>query len=158
MSDMPMATPELQREYARKWMAERRRSFFQDKKCSICASSDNLELDHIDPLTKVSHRIWSWSQPRREAEIAKCRIVCKPCHDVKSRTEHPCGELNSRAKLSDSDVDQIRTDFRRGVSPKELAEKYSVHIRTIQKLVYGTNSASSQRVVASRYKSKDLDA
>lgn len=81
---MPKATKELQREYARKWIAARRASWFAVKCCEWCGSIQNLELDHIDPATKVDHKIWSWSLVRREAELAKCRPLCRPCHQSRS--------------------------------------------------------------------------
>jgi len=79
-----MATPEAQREYQRQWVARRRAEFFADKECVKCGSTDRLELDHIDPEAKVSHRIWSWSAARREVEIAKCQVLCHECHLFKT--------------------------------------------------------------------------
>lgn len=71
---------EKRREYHRNWLRLRRKSFFDGKFCVNCNSTENLELDHIDPNTKVSHNIWSWSKERREEEIAKCQVLCKTCH------------------------------------------------------------------------------
>jgi hypothetical protein len=76
--------PVRQREYNKKWIAARRKAFFEDKVCIQCGTSEELELDHIDPAFKIDHRIWSWSQERRQAEIAKCQILCHKCHLVKS--------------------------------------------------------------------------
>lgn len=75
---------ERKREYQREWLANRRANFFADKACVRCGSAEQLELDHIDPEQKVSHRIWSWSQERRDAEIAKCQVLCAECHKAKS--------------------------------------------------------------------------
>lgn len=77
---MPYADPLRQREYQRMWMAERRRAFFAEKRCEFCRSTDRLELHHRDPNQKVHHRIWSWSDDRRLAEIAKCVVLCRLCH------------------------------------------------------------------------------
>ena len=77
---MPYANPEAQREYQRAWMAKRRREFLEGKSCAFCGSSDDLELHHFDPGAKTSHRLWSWSEEKRKAEIAKCMIVCRGCH------------------------------------------------------------------------------
>lgn len=85
-SDTPRTRPERLvrgvplREYQARWMADRRRAFLADKVCVECGSDDHLELDHVDPGQKVSHRIWSWTQERRDAEIAKCRVLCRGCH------------------------------------------------------------------------------
>lgn len=76
-----------QREYNRIWIANRRKEFFQDKDCSICHSKQNLELDHINPETKVSHSIWSWSEKRRLLELEKCQVLCYFCHLEKTKKQ-----------------------------------------------------------------------
>ena len=81
---MPYKTPDKQREYQRQRVSQCRADYFADKVCAKCGSVERLELDHIDPSTKVSHNIWSWSQTRREAEIAKCQVLCYDCHKKKT--------------------------------------------------------------------------
>ena len=78
---------EQQREYTRRWIANRRAEFFADKKCAVCGSKESLELDHIDPSKKVSHNIWSWNEERRLLEISKCQVLCKIHHLEKTRSE-----------------------------------------------------------------------
>jgi 5-methylcytosine-specific restriction endonuclease McrA len=68
------------RAYRRAWVARRRAAFFADKGCTLCGSTEGLEIDHVDPTAKVNHKIWSWSAARREAELAKCRVLCRRCH------------------------------------------------------------------------------
>ncbi len=90
------------RAYARQWMARRRAEYFKDKKCAKCSSIHNLELDHIDPTSKVSHKIWSWSKERREIELVKCQVLCEKCHKKKTITyikiiASPCGTHNRYA-------------------------------------------------------------
>src|SRR5690606_33440259 len=65
----------------------RRAAYFAGKSCVKCGSTENLELDHIDPSQKVSHRIWSWTESKRLEEIAKCQVLCNECHLVKSIKE-----------------------------------------------------------------------
>jgi hypothetical protein len=84
---VPIADPDERRAYHREWMRRRRASFFADKACAECGAIERLELNHLDPETKVSHAIWSWSEKRRLAEIAKCEIVCRDCHHARHR-EH----------------------------------------------------------------------
>ena len=71
---------ETQKAFQKNWIAKRRTDFFKDKLCVQCGSNENLELDHIDPKEKSSHKIWSWSAARRDAEISKCQVLCKACH------------------------------------------------------------------------------
>lgn len=68
-------------------VAGRRAEWFSDKLCNVCGATDDLQLDHRDRTTKVSHRIWSWAKERREAELAKCQALCVPCHKAKTRSE-----------------------------------------------------------------------
>jgi 5-methylcytosine-specific restriction endonuclease McrA len=53
-------------------------------KCVKCGGTDRLQFDHIDPRQKSEHRIWTWGAERRAAELAKCQLLCEPCHRVKT--------------------------------------------------------------------------
>lgn len=74
--------------YQKMWIAKRKADWFADKCCVICGSTEDLELDHIDPNTKNLKRIgdiiWHWSEERRNAELAKCQVLCEVCHKEKS--------------------------------------------------------------------------
>lgn len=85
---MGYLNPVKQRAYCRKWMAERRAAWFAaNGPCRHCGSSERLELDHIDPSTKVTHAVWSWTEERRNAELAKCQPLCHACHLEKTRQQ-----------------------------------------------------------------------
>jgi 5-methylcytosine-specific restriction endonuclease McrA len=84
---MPYKDPAMQREYVRLWVASRKYAWFKDKVCARCGSKTRLELDHKDRATKVSHKIWSWSPIKRDAELKKCQVLCYDCHKVKTRVE-----------------------------------------------------------------------
>lgn len=77
------------RRYQGAWLKKRRATILLrlGGRCVQCGAAENLELDHIDPAQKTSHRIWSWSWPRIEAEVAKCQLLCRPCHVEKTNTE-----------------------------------------------------------------------
>lgn len=88
---MPFKDPEAQRAYQREWVAKRRAAYFADKSCVRCGAVDDLQLDHIDPKTKDArlktrhtNTIWAWSAANRAIEIAKCQVLCKPCHWAKT--------------------------------------------------------------------------
>lgn len=95
---MPRPTRDLQLEYQRQQYASRRAHYFAraGSRCVHCgmvaATPVGFEADHIDPSTKVSHKIWSWSIPRLEAELSKCQWLCGSCHKAKTAasrlTEH----------------------------------------------------------------------
>jgi len=88
---MPYRNPEQRRQYAREWAARRRREFFEGQSCSRCGSLEDLEIHHEDPSKKESHKIWSWSEQRRNKELEKCAVLCHDCHkkisDESMRTE-----------------------------------------------------------------------
>lgn len=91
---MPYKDPEARREYLRKyqreWIAARRAEFFAGKACVDCGSTEQLELDHVNPAEKEHHAIWSWREDRREAEIAKCVVRCRECHTERHAAERRC--------------------------------------------------------------------
>ena len=76
-----------QRAYQRAWLHNRKRAFYKDKCCVKCGSKEQLELDHINPAEKVTHRVWSWTEAKRNIEIAKCQVLCKACHLEKTLDE-----------------------------------------------------------------------
>lgn len=81
---MPYGSREAQRAFHRNWMSQRRRDWFAGKVCYKCGSMFDLELHHLDPSKKVTHRIWSWSEKRRAEELAKCVACCEECHKEES--------------------------------------------------------------------------
>jgi hypothetical protein len=66
-------------------MKKRRADFFEGKTCVKCGSKEFLELDHIDPAKKKSHKVWSWSDASRKKELRKCQILCAKCHKEKTK-------------------------------------------------------------------------
>lgn len=83
--------PKKQSNYMRIWMQNRRTAWFADKCCVKCKSTERLELDHLVPKDKVSHRIWSWSADRRQEELNKCQVLCRKCHIAKHAAERTKG-------------------------------------------------------------------
>jgi 5-methylcytosine-specific restriction endonuclease McrA len=62
--------------------------------CMKCGSTEALQFDHIDPTTKsfeITARIGSLNvlnDPIFMKELAKCQVLCAPCHRTKSAEEH----------------------------------------------------------------------
>lgn len=87
---MPYRDPDMQRRYQREWMARRRAEWFDGKVCVDCGGTERLEVDHVDrrlkspKLKKTNTSIWSWSQERRDVELAKCVVRCRDCHQRKT--------------------------------------------------------------------------
>ena len=78
---MGYSDPEVNRKYQRERnMRIRTEWLLRNGPCRSCGNPDRLEVDHVDPGQKVSHEVWSWSKLRREAELAKCQVLCHECH------------------------------------------------------------------------------
>ncbi len=78
---MPYKDLNRQREFQRVWIKRRREEWFAEHgPCEKCGSWENLEIHHRDPEKKVTHNVWSWTPERRDAELAKCQVLCKSCH------------------------------------------------------------------------------
>lgn len=84
---MPYKDKEKQLEYQRVWKAKRKSSYLKDKSCIKCGSAINLQIDHIHPEKKWTHRIWSYSWKRIHAELKKCQILCSECHLKKTAND-----------------------------------------------------------------------
>ncbi len=63
--------------------------------CVECNSENGLQFDHIDPSIKefAIASNWGLSWKRLLPELAKCQLLCKPCHLTKSREEGSLGGI-----------------------------------------------------------------
>lgn len=54
--------------------------------CRKCGATDGLEIDHIDPRTKSFSVAEAYGKGDAKffAEIAKCQLLCDPCHTRKT--------------------------------------------------------------------------
>lgn len=133
---MPYADRELKNRYQREKVARRRAEWFAaNGPCVDCGTSEDLRVDHADAKLKVSHRVFTWSASRREAELAKCVVRCHPCHAAKTTRcgEHPStpGERNGQAKITEDIVRAIRSS---SLPARALGETYGLHWATISKI------------------------
>ena len=76
------------RKRQREWVAKRRQEWFaQNGPCKKCGSAVNLELHHADRTTKKSHKVFSWTRVHRDAELAKCVVLCHGCHVIETKDQ-----------------------------------------------------------------------
>lgn len=85
----PTHTNEYMREYMRLRYHRVRSAalILLGSKCVRCDSRDSLQFDHVDPSTKkftLGRNMGSVSTPKLVAELAKCQLLCEPCHRLKS--------------------------------------------------------------------------
>lgn len=82
---------EYMRAYQLRWVTARRDEWIQSKggKCVVCGSTHQLEVDHILPELKEFNpkNVWGLKKEKREAELAKCQVLCKLCHIEKSKID-----------------------------------------------------------------------
>lgn len=135
---MPYKDPELQRKYQREWYKKRRNAWLdKNGPCVDCGTTEHLEVDHVDPLTKVNHSIWSWSEHRRLEELKKCVVRCHSCHKRKSAGEKALGSDNGRSVLTEEAVREIRLLARGGLTHRQIANQFGAKRETITTVLNG---------------------
>jgi hypothetical protein len=83
---------EKQCDYQRQWMKRRREEWMENHPlCIRCGSSKNLVVHHVNPSEKIDHKVWSWSEDRRNKELEKCIVICAKCHN---KEHHPRSNLD----------------------------------------------------------------
>lgn len=98
--DVALKDKELYRSYMNTYMKERYKQRRLDVisrlsgKCKHCESTENLQLDHINPTSKYKSiaKLSSASDVIFEAEIKKCQLLCKDCHLEKTIAEGSLGD------------------------------------------------------------------
>lgn len=141
---MPYADPVKNSESKRLWRLRQRAAWFADKVCAHCGSREELELDHIDPALKVSHKIFGWAPARRDAELAKCQPLCHRCHKVKTKAQrrlkdacgkgHPYTPANTmprchggrQCRICFNEGNLVRAR-KRGVQPSRKGTTHCIH-------------------------------
>jgi len=88
---VPIKDPERRKENRRKKHKEYMNYAIEKLggKCVKCNSQENLELDHIDPKTKIAKicAVIRNYPNKLEEELVKCQVLCKLCHREKSSKE-----------------------------------------------------------------------
>lgn len=135
---MPFDETEQKRRYQREWLIKRREAWLEKNgPCARCGSWKELQLDHKDSGKKVSHKIWSWNEKRRTAELAKCQVLCSGCHRLKTEAN-----LESNYKLPREKVAQIKALYARGWgSHRQLAREFGCSHAQIRRIVTGKQRA-----------------
>jgi HNH endonuclease len=133
---MPYKDKSIQYRYQTARLCERRLKWLAENgPCKQCGSLDRLEVDHIDPGKKSTHRIWSYSLEKRLAELSKCQVLCYSCHKKKSASECARGEDHSRAKLSAETVLRMRELHKSGAKQSELCVMFSLPKTTMSAII-----------------------
>jgi len=145
------------REYQRQWrekhkgyhaayQARRKAEWFaQNGPCRKCGGWENLEVDHIDPSTKITHNIWCWPLERRLAELAKCQVLCESCHLEKTKQDlrsiNRNFALQGRHVLRPDMVRFIRAWSSAGMGHRGIAAILNIHHATVYSVLVGKSWA-----------------
>lgn len=117
--------------------------------CKQCGSWSWLEVDHIIPEDKENHAVWSWKKERRDAELAKCQVLCHDCHKIKSaiyckkiREGKP---LYKTRKITDEQVEEAKRLKAQGLGTCEIAKMFDVSHERISVLTRGLYPGSRHK-------------
>lgn len=138
--------PDKQREYQRKWIANRRATYLLGKVCIDCGTKEDLEFDHLDPSTKWKHNFWSYSPKRIEAELEKCVVRCKTHHlekTLKNKETSKFGENNSRVTETDETVSLARELYESGLTAKEVSDELGLNYKTVWDWLHRTRRSDT---------------
>lgn len=140
---------ERKREYQREWIRARREAYFKDKSCVHCGSTEPLELDHIDPTTKLINprNFWSMSDknPKKIEELAKCQVLCHDCHikkTVKNGDVAKYGDNHYNTKRSEAFVIEVLEKYDSGLYRQiDLARMYGLDRRVIWEIIHNRSKS-----------------
>jgi len=133
---MPYKDKEKQLKYQNEWAKRRRIAWLKENgPCVKCGSWDELQVDHKDASKKVTHRVWTWSEKRRQDELASCQVLCAECHKEKSSKEKARGTRQGKSIFSEADVLRIRQLASEGMTQVEIAKEFSSNRKTIHDIV-----------------------
>lgn len=135
------------RAYIREYYHEKRRELIKrlGGKCVECGSKINLQFDHKDPKNSVFKigKLLSHSNEELEIEIKKCQLLCRKCHDKKSKKEgsfdknRQKGSEIKSSKLNEEKVSKIKVMLRDKIPHQYIAKQYNVCTNTIKFISYG---------------------
>ena len=95
---------EYMNEYMKtRWQQRRKAAIeFLGGKCVVCDTTENLQFDHIVPATKdgTVARMSSLSEEVFWREIDKCQLLCKDCHEAKTKVERAEKAAELRKELT----------------------------------------------------------
>lgn len=100
--------------------------------CSKCGSTNNLEIDHIDPSKKLFTIAKKWNTNKNIIieELNKCQLLCDNCHHKKSNIdgshefERLKGEKCNLSKLKKEEILLIRKLYDTDKYTKTKLAKY----------------------------------
>lgn len=91
---MPYKDREKQRAFQREWIKRRRAEWFAaNGPCAQCGTTNDLIAASPKPGKPIPHRVWTYSEKRRDAVLAKCVVLCRKCYLERRWPAPPHGTL-----------------------------------------------------------------
>lgn len=92
--------------------------------CVRCGTDEDLNFDHIDASQKAFSigKMWSVSREKFLSEIAKCQILCAPCHRNKTR-EYGDHRLASHGTINNYYRGKCRCDLCTAARDQHVEER-----------------------------------
>lgn len=120
-------------------LKQRRRSEWiaNNGPCS-CGSTDRLEVDHIDPTQKAISisDVWTRCAEVREAELAKCQVLCYKCHKAKTKRDL-ANNHHPHHNFGEDVVNAVRIAHRMGDSVASLARLHGTTWHSMNQMIQG---------------------
>lgn len=114
------------RSYSRRRYAERSQMAIEllGGVCAECGSMDDLQVDHVDPSTKLFDVKQLLYKRRLDApevldELAKCQLLCRLCHEAKTGSERSVehgGGLSGKKNCACSPCRARKAEYMRAYS------------------------------------------
>lgn len=85
MTDMKLLNRQRKRQRQKYRIREFIRAYLHDHPCRRCGATTCLTFHHIDPTTKIKTIAalkHSRSLTKLKAEMAKCEVLCRTCHEI----------------------------------------------------------------------------
>lgn len=121
---VPYKDPEKQAAYQRNYHREYHRKRYDriiakmhaalGGRCVVCGTTNELEIDHIDPSTKEFAVTLKWQRPWSviEPELKKCQLLCHDHHIAKTRSNGESGGGHNRIVNPDHGTWARYTNFK----------------------------------------------
>ena len=87
-------------------------------RCAVCGTATDLNFDHVVASEKgfnIGTRLAGIAETKLQEELAKCQLLCEPCHKQKSAEcgdNSMKGEANPISKLNEAQVLEARRRYR----------------------------------------------
>ena len=120
------------RGYQNRWLKDRRDQWLKENgPCVKCGSNEKLEVDHIDPKEKITHKVWSLNLEKRISELKKCQVLCESCHMEKTKIDLRNQLKGTRNRIQEKYSDEttakaLETYLNSKISRRKIEKEFGI--------------------------------